>query len=91
MGRPRRQPPLRPLGQRPQLVLVPRRPNDAHAHISAGGSEEDVTLVETDDQRDAIDAAYHAKHVRRYPTIVPSIVAAEARAATLKLIPRSGT
>jgi hypothetical protein len=62
-----------------------------HAHISAGGIEEDVNLVETDDRGDAIDAAYQAKYGRRYPTIVPSIVAADARAATLKLVPRPGT
>ena len=45
------------------------------AHIRAGGVEADVSLVETDDADDAIDAAYHAKYDRRYPTIVPSIVA----------------
>jgi hypothetical protein len=35
-----------------------------------------------------IDAAYHAKYGRRYPGIVPAIVAPDARAATLKLVPR---
>ncbi len=33
-------------------------------------------------------SAYEAKYRRRYPTIVPSIVAPGARAATLKLVPR---
>jgi hypothetical protein len=55
------------------------------AHISAGGVEEAVDLVETDHD---VDAAYDAKYGRRYPTIVPSIVAPQARAATLKLTPR---
>ncbi len=58
------------------------------AHISAGGVDKDVELVETDDRADAIDAAYENKYGRRYPTIVPSIVAPEAREATLKLVPR---
>jgi hypothetical protein len=58
------------------------------AHIRAGGVEKDVSLIETDDANDALDAAYDAKYGRRYPTIVPSIVTPEARAATLKLEPR---
>jgi hypothetical protein len=47
-----------------------------------------VSLVETDAGNEAIDAAYHAKYDRRYPSIVPGIVAPDARAATLKLVPR---
>jgi len=58
------------------------------AHIRAGGIERDVELVETGERGDDTDAAYEAKYGRRYPTIVPSIVAPEARAATLKLVPR---
>jgi hypothetical protein len=58
------------------------------AHISAGDVEKDVGLVETDDANEAVDAAYDAKYGRRYPTIVPSIVAPDARAATLQLVPR---
>jgi hypothetical protein len=58
------------------------------ARIRAGGVEKAVSLVETDDVNDAVDAAYHAKYGRGYRTIVPSIVAPEARAATLKLVPR---
>jgi hypothetical protein len=57
------------------------------ARIRAGGVEKDVNLVETDDMNDEVDAAYHAKYGRRYPTIVPSIVAPKARVATLKLGP----
>jgi hypothetical protein len=58
------------------------------AHIRAGGIERDVELVENEELNDAVDAAYREKYGRRYPTIVPSIVAPEARAATLKLVPR---
>ena len=58
------------------------------ARIRVGGVEKDVRLVETDDMNDAINAAYRAKYGRRYPTIVPSIVIAQARAATLRLVPR---
>jgi len=58
------------------------------AHIRAGGVERDVDLVETDDANDVLDTAYRAKYGRRYPGVVPSIVAPEARAATLKLTPR---
>lgn len=58
------------------------------ARIRAGGVEKDVTLVETDEAGDDVDAAYRDKYGRRYPTIVSSIVAPQAQAATLKLRPR---
>jgi hypothetical protein len=58
------------------------------ARIRAGGVEKDVELIETDDARDTVDAAYQAKYGRRYASIVPSIVAPEAQAATLKLVPK---
>ena len=58
------------------------------ARVRAGGIEKDVSLVETDDTGEQIDAAYQTKYGPRYPTIVPSIVAPDARAATLKLTPR---
>lgn len=62
---------------------------DQHqARIRAGGIEKGVDLVETNDAGDEIDAAYDAKYGGRYPSIVPSIVSQEARAATLKLVPR---
>ena len=41
------------------------------ARIRAGGVEKDVSLVETDVANDEVDAAYHAKYDRRYPSIVP--------------------
>jgi hypothetical protein len=57
-------------------------------HIQAGGVEKDVLLVETDDMNDEIDAAYRAKYQRYAESIVGPIVSPEARAATLKLVPR---
>jgi hypothetical protein len=60
------------------------------ACIRAGGVEKDVELVEPDNKGDAVDAAYEAKYGRRYPTIVPSIMAPQARAATFKLVPGAG-
>jgi hypothetical protein len=57
------------------------------ALIEAAGVAKDVSLLEADELADEIDEAYRAKYERRYPTIVPSIVAPAARAATLKLVP----
>jgi len=66
-----------------------RGAQDRHeAHISAGGVERDVELVEIDDVNDEVDTAYREKYGRRYENIVPSIMAPEARAATLELVPR---
>jgi hypothetical protein len=57
--------------------------------IWAGGVEKDVTFVEPDnDMGDELDAAYRAKY-RRSPSSVSHIVSREARAATIKLVPRS--
>ena len=58
------------------------------ARVRAGGVEKDVSLVEATDVNNEVDAAYQAKYGDRYATIVPSIVSPEARAATLKLVPR---
>jgi hypothetical protein len=57
-------------------------------HIEAGGVSKDVLLAETDDLNDEIDAAYRAKYRRYAESIVGSIVSPQARAATLKLVPR---
>jgi hypothetical protein len=59
------------------------------AHIHADSVDKDVLLVETDDLNDAIDAAYRSKYRRYAKSIVNSIVTPQARAATLKLVPRS--
>jgi hypothetical protein len=58
------------------------------AHIEAGGVDKDVLLLETDDQIDEVDAAYRAKYHRYAESIVGSVVTPDARAATLKLVPR---
>jgi len=58
------------------------------AHIQAGGVDKDVFLVETDDVNDELDAAYRVKYSRYSGSIVDSIVSPQARAATLKLVPR---
>ena len=57
------------------------------AHIRAAGVEKDVGLLETDEAAERIDAAYHDKYGGRYSTIVPTIVAPQAREATLKVVP----
>ena len=60
-------------------------------HIQAGGVEKDVTFVEEADPgiNDQIDAAYRTKYRRYAARYVDPIVAPEARAATIKLVPRS--
>ena len=58
------------------------------AHIQAGGVDKEALLVETDDVNDELDAAYRAKYRRYAESIVGSIVTPQARAATLKLLPR---
>src|SRR5438552_14507808 len=67
-----------------------RGAQDRHeARIHAGDVETDVLLVETDDVNDEIDAAYRAKYRRYVAKIVDTVVTPEARAATLKLVPRA--
>ena len=59
--------------------------------IRSGGVEKDVTFVEAPDSplHKEIDAAYREKY-RRYPQeYVDSCLTPEARAATIKLVPRS--
>jgi len=65
-----------------------RGAQDRHeAHIEAGGVEKDVALVETDDLDDELDAAYREKY-GRYAGPTARITNGEARAATLRLVPR---
>jgi hypothetical protein len=67
--------------------LVPRRRGDHQAHIRAGGVEEDITLSDAgDDVNDAVDAAYRTKYSRHSGYVEP-MVAPEARATTLRLVP----
>src|SRR5512133_3152137 len=60
-------------------------------HIRAGGVEKDVTFVEEPDSNinDQIDAAYATKYRRYAASIISHINGSEARAATIKLEPRS--
>jgi hypothetical protein len=58
-------------------------------HIQAGGANKDVTLADADpDLNDAIDAAYRDKYRRYGERIIGGVVNPEARAATIKLVPR---
>ena len=59
-------------------------------HIHAGGVDKDVTFVEESapDINEQIDNAYRTKY-RRSPSSVDHIVSGDARAATIKLAPRS--
>jgi hypothetical protein len=57
--------------------------------IWAGGVEKDVTFMDADPNlNDQIDAAYRTKYRRYAANIVGSILTPQARAATLKLVPR---
>ncbi|MBW7883328.1 MAG: DUF2255 family protein [Caldilineaceae bacterium] len=58
--------------------------------IQAGGVDKDVTFVEETDPgiNDQIDGAYRTKY-RRSASYVPPMIAPEARATTLKLVPRA--
>jgi hypothetical protein len=60
-------------------------------HIQAGGVDKDVTFVEevAPDLNDQINAAYGTKYRRYAASIIDSIVSPQARAATLKLVPRA--
>ena len=68
-----------------------RHAQTCHAgRIRAGGVEKDVSFVEVTDPgiNESIDAAYRTKYAR-YPQYVAPLFKPEARAATLKLVPRS--
>ena len=58
-------------------------------HIRAGGVDKDVTFVDmAPDINDQIDAVYRNKYRRYSAQYVDSMVAPEARATTIKLVPR---
>jgi hypothetical protein len=59
--------------------------------VRAGGVEKDVSFVEETDPgiNDQIDAAYRTRYRRYAASIISSIVSPEARAATIKLVPRA--
>ena len=57
--------------------------------ISAGGVDKDVDFIGADnDVNDALDAAYRAKYQRYGDRYVGPMVGPDARATTLKLVPR---
>jgi hypothetical protein len=60
--------------------------------INAGGVSKRVRFVESNESEtaDAIDAAYRSKYRRYGGRYVDSMVAADARAATLQLVPVGG-
>jgi len=59
------------------------------ADIRAGGVQRETTVEEPDDSPHAeIDEAYRSKYARYGNTYVAPMVAPEARAATLRLLPR---
>jgi hypothetical protein len=59
-------------------------------HIRAGGVDKDVLFVEApNDLNDAIDAAYRMKYRRYADSYVPPMISPQARATTLKLVPRA--
>jgi len=60
-------------------------------HVQAGGVEKDVTFVEEVrlEINEQIDAAYRTKYHRYAASIINSIISPTARAATIKLVPRT--
>ena len=62
-------------------------------HVKAGGIDKDVTFVTEADGgiNDRIDAAYRTKYRGHGARYVDPMVAATARATTIKLVPRSPT
>jgi hypothetical protein len=68
-----------------------RGTQDRHAgHIRASGVDKDVTFVDANPSiNDQLDAAYRKKYRRYAARFVTPIVSPEARAATIKLVPRS--
>jgi hypothetical protein len=68
-----------------------RGTQDRHeGHIRAGGVDKDVLFVEADDDvNDEIDTAYRTKYRRYAASYVTPMVRPQARAATIKLVPRS--
>jgi hypothetical protein len=58
-------------------------------HIQAGGVDQDVTFADVDhDLGDQVDVAYRTKY-HRYPSYVDPMITPQARATTIKLVPRT--
>src|SRR6185436_103776 len=60
-------------------------------HIQSGGIDKDVTFVEETDPgiNDQVDAALRTKYRHYDPRYVDPMLVPEARAATIKLVPRT--
>src|SRR4029077_77479 len=60
--------------------------------IRAGGVQQDIKFVDADHDIDnEVDAAYRSKYRRYAGSILNSVLTPEARSATVKLVPRSGS
>jgi hypothetical protein len=58
--------------------------------VRAGGVEKDVSFVDADHALDdQLDAAYRTKYRRYADSYVPPMLSPEARATTLRLVPRA--
>ena len=63
--------------------------SSGEGQITAGGVERDVSFVTPDsDIDDALNAEYRAKYGRYAASIIDSINSAQARSATIKIVPR---
>ena len=61
-------------------------------HIQAGGVDKDVTFADADlGLNDQMDAVYRTKYRRYAGSVLNSILTPQARASTIKLVPRSST
>lgn len=60
-------------------------------HVRAGGIDKDVAFVGVGNVNNEIDAAYRAKYGRYDASIVEPMASPEARATTIRLVPRSTT
>jgi len=60
-------------------------------HIRAGGVEKEVSFVEEAgaDLNEPVDATYRTKYRRYAASILDHITSAEARSATIRLVPRA--
>ncbi len=60
-------------------------------HIRAGGVDKDVTFMEESDPgiNSQIDTVYRSKYKKYGPQYVDPMVESEAKAATIRLVPRS--
>ncbi len=68
-----------------------RGTQDRHeGSIRAGGVQQDVTFVDPGAGiNDEVDAAYRAKYRRYAGSVLDSVLTPDARASTLKLVPRA--